>query len=187
MNKYKRLILVLVFLLILFLLAELSGLREHFTLQFIRARLSDNLTTGILMFIVLFSIGNLLHIPGLIFLGAAVFALGQLYGGMATYIAAITSCAVSFLLINLLGKDALRKIDNKTATKLLDHLDTNPVRNIVLLRTVFQTLPALNYTLALSGVSFRHYMLGTILGLPVPITVYCLFFEQLALILHIHQ
>jgi uncharacterized membrane protein YdjX (TVP38/TMEM64 family) len=45
---------------------------------------------------------------------------------------------------------------------------------------LFQTVPALNYTLAVSGVRFRAYLAGTLLGLPLPILLYCLFFDYLA-------
>jgi len=51
---------------------------------------------------------------------------------------------------------------------------------------MFQTLPALNVALALSGVRFRAYLAGTLLGLPLPIALYCLFFEQIARIMGIH-
>ena len=185
MNKYRRLILVLVFLLILFLIAELTGLRDHFTLQLLREKLSANLLTGLLIFIALFAIGNLLHIPGLVFLAAAVFALGRVSGGIATYIAAIASSASTFLLISYLGGAALRQINNTIAFRLLAHLDAHPIRNVALLRIIFQTMPAVNYALALSGVSFRQYMLGTIIGLPLPLALYCYFFDEVAKYLHI--
>ena len=50
---------------------------------------------------------------------------------------------------------------------------------------LFQTLPALNYALAMSGVKFRDYLIGTLLGLPLPIFLYCLFFDYLAVVLKI--
>jgi uncharacterized membrane protein YdjX (TVP38/TMEM64 family) len=59
------------------------------------------------------------------------------------------------------------------------------MRNVVLLRTLFQTLPALNYTLAMSGIGFRKYMAATLVGLPLPIAVYCLFFDYLARVAHL--
>jgi uncharacterized membrane protein YdjX (TVP38/TMEM64 family) len=185
MHNYKRLIFVLLFLLVLIAVSEFTGLREHFSLALLREKLADNLLTGLLIFVVLFALGNLIHIPGLVFLVAAVFALGRVNGAITTYIAASASCAFTFFVIHYLGGDALRQINNKTATKLLDHLENHPIRNIVLLRTLFQTLPAINYTLALSGVSFRNYMLGTLLGLPLPIALYCLFFSQMAKFIHL--
>jgi uncharacterized membrane protein YdjX (TVP38/TMEM64 family) len=45
---------------------------------------------------------------------------------------------------------------------------------------VFQTLAALNYTLAMSGIGFRNYMVATLLGFPLPIAVYCLLFKNIA-------
>ena len=50
---------------------------------------------------------------------------------------------------------------------------------------LFQTAPALNYALAMSGVKFRNYLIGTLLGLPLPILVYCLFFDLLGKALNI--
>lgn len=51
---------------------------------------------------------------------------------------------------------------------------------LLLMRMLFQTVPALNYALAMSGVRFRAYLVGTLLGLPNPIAVYCVFFDYLA-------
>jgi uncharacterized membrane protein YdjX (TVP38/TMEM64 family) len=46
--------------------------------------------------------------------------------------------------------------------------------------SAFQTAPPLNYALAMSGIKFRRYLLGTLLGLPPPIFLYCVFFDCLA-------
>ena len=98
----------------------------------------------------------------------------------ATYLAAAISCCLTFFTIRWLGGDALRLLKNRFAIRLLSHLDERPVRSIFLLRCLLQTAPPLNYALAMSGVKFRQYLLGTLLGLPVPITLYCVFFDYLA-------
>ena len=49
----------------------------------------------------------------------------------------------------------------------------------------FQTAPPLNYALALSGVRLRDYLVGTLIGLPLPIAAYCIFFDLLATGLHV--
>ena len=46
-------------------------------------------------------------------------------------------------------------------------------------------MPALNYTLALSGVRRRDYLLGSLLGLPLPLLVYCFFFDRIARVLQL--
>lgn len=180
LRKYRRLIAVVLFLAILFAVFRLPGLNEHFTLAALQQRILANRLEGLLVFVLLFALGNLIQIPGWLFLAAAVLTLGRELGGIATYVAASISCVATFLIIRFVGGDALRQFDNRLATYLLGRLDFRPVASIVLLRVAFQTVPALNYALAMSGVRFRSYLIGTLLGLPLPILLYCLFFDYLA-------
>lgn len=185
MYRHLRLVFVLLFLASALAVFELSGLRTHFSLDYLRHTLTDHPVSGLLIFIAVFTLSNLAQIPGWIFLAAAVLALGKIWGGLATYLAALLSCSATFFAIRLLGGDALRQLDSPLATRLLSQLDAHPIRNIAALRLLFQTLPPLNYALALSGVKFRDYFIGTLLGLPLPIAAYCLFFEHLARIAHL--
>jgi uncharacterized membrane protein YdjX (TVP38/TMEM64 family) len=180
MFRYKRLLAVIAFLGLLLVVFQISGLRDNFSLVFLQKRFLDNEATGLLIFIVLFALGNLIQIPGWIFLAAAVLALGEVWGGLATYLAAVVSCIVTFWVIRLVGGDALRQIRGRWATRLLQRLDAHPVKSMVLLRMWLQTMPALNVALALSGVRFRSYVVAAVLGLPLPIALYCVFFDYLA-------
>jgi uncharacterized membrane protein YdjX (TVP38/TMEM64 family) len=179
-HKYKRILLVLLFLALLLTLFQLSGLRAHFSLDFLHQQLLENKFSGLVIFVLLFAVGNLMQIPGWIFLAAAVLALGRTWGGLATYVAATLSCSFTFFTIRGLAGNALRELNNSVARKLFSQLDARPVTSIMLLRILLQTAPPLNYALALAGVKFRHYLLGTLLGLPLPIFFYCLFFDYLA-------
>lgn len=185
MHRYQRLIAVIVFLGLLLAVFQVSGLRDNFSLAFLHQKFLDNEVSGLLIFIALFALGNLIQIPGWIFLAAAVLALGEVWGGLATYLAAVISCVFTFGVIRLVGGDALRQLKGRWVTGLLARLDAHPVWSIVLLRLLLQTVPALNYALALSGVRFRSYLLGTLLGLPLPILLYCVFFDYLARTLHV--
>jgi len=187
---YPRLLAVALFLGVLFAIFELAGWRDHFSRQFLHDQFLENRVSGVLIFVLLFSLGNLIQIPGWIFLAAAVLALGRVWGGVVTYIAASTSCALTFLSIRLVGGDALRQLKSRLALRLFEQLDTlfeqldtHPIRSVVFLRILFQTVPALNYALAMSGIGFREYMIGTLLGMPLPIALYCLFFDFLASLL----
>lgn len=185
MTPYRRILAVALFLGVLLAVFELSGLRGHLDLAFVQQRIADNRVTGLLIFVLLFALGNLIQIPGWIFLAAAVLTLGRVWGGLATYVAACLSCAATFLAIRLIGGNALRELKSSTAKRILARLDEHPVRSVIALRILFQTVPALNYALALSGIRFRQYMLGTLIGLPLPIALYCLFFDYLATLLKI--
>ena len=180
MRSHKKLFAVILFLFVFWAAFEFSGLRDHFSLVFLKQRLQENRVTGLLIFVLLFTLGNLIQVPGWIFLAAAVVSMGQGWGGLATYLAACVSCIVTFLVIRGIGGDALRELKNENARRILGRLDAHPVKGVVLLRLLFQTLPAVNYALAMSGIKFRQYLTGTMLGLPLPIFLICLFFVQLA-------
>ncbi|MES2413298.1 MAG: VTT domain-containing protein [Pseudomonadota bacterium] len=185
MYRYRRLIAVAGFLLVLLVVFQLSGLRDNLSLAYLHQKFLDNEFTGLLIFVALFALGNLIQIPGAVFLAAAVLALGEVRGGVATYIAAVISCVLTFWLIRVMGGNALRDLDGKWPRRLLAGLDAHPVKSVAMLRLLLQTVPALNYALALSGVKFRNYLIGTLIGLPLPIALYCIFFDYLARSLHI--
>ena len=185
MRPPRRLIGVVLFILLLLAVFELTGSRAHFNVVSLQQTIREHPASGLLIFIASFALGNLVQIPGWVFLAAAVLALGQLWGGVVTYIAACISCIVTFFTIRLVGGDTLRQLDSKVAARLLGRLDARPVTSILLLRGLFQTAPVLNYTLAVSGVRFSAYLTGTLLGLPIPIAVYCVFFDYLAKVLKI--
>jgi uncharacterized membrane protein YdjX (TVP38/TMEM64 family) len=177
---HRRLWCTIAFTAVLLAVVELTGLRSNFNLASVREAFLAHKLAGLLLFTALFSLGNLIHVPGLVFLAAAVLSLGKLWGGLATYIAACVSCMVTFGVFRWIGGNALTQLGSPWARKTLKTLHKRPVRTVILLRAVLQTLPALNITLAMTGLKARDYLLGTVLGLPLPIAVYCVFFDALA-------
>ena len=186
LRRHGRLLGVIAFLAALAALFDLSGIRGSISLDYLRQTILMHKAGGMLLFVLMFSLGNFIQIPGLIFLAAAVLALGEVAGGVATYAAACVSCAVTFLVIRYLGGDALRRIENPIAARIFRQLDARPVRSMSLLRLLFQTAPALNYALALSSVRFRDYLVATLIGLPLPIALYCVFFDYVVMVLNLH-
>lgn len=171
---------LLAFVALLWAVVEVTGLRDQLSLQAMREGFAQHRAWGFAVFTALFVLGNLAHVPGGVFFVAAVLALGPLWGALTTYVAACISCTVTFIVVRTLGADALRELKGKLARRLFAQLDATPVRSVVLLRWVFHSVPALNYTLALSGVHLRDYVLGTMLGLPLPIVLATLLFDTLA-------
>ena len=184
MLRHRRLLGLLVFLLALLALAQFSGLRSQLNVAFLQEQLQANPWSGMALFVALFCLGNMAQVPGWIFLAAAVYVFGRVNGGLATYVAANVSCLFTFVTIRLVGGNVAATLKSPFAQRLVAQLHAHPVRNVLLLRSLFQTLPALNYALALSGLRLRHYVLGTLLGLPLPIAVYCLFFDYLITAAH---
>ena len=173
----KKILYIVAFFVMLYLIVETTGLRSKLSPETIKALFFEHTLWGLVFFCVAFSIGNLLYVPGWVFLVGAVFALGKEWGGVATISAAMCSATFSFLLIRAVGGPALRSFNHKWADKIFSHLDERPILSVTFLRLLFQTLPALNYAIALADIRFRHYIVGTFLGLPIPIFLYCYFFE----------
>ena len=141
-HKYKNLVVVFLFLSILFLVFRLTGLKDHFNLDFLQQQILEHELGGLLIFVLLFSLGNLIQIPGWLFLAAAALALGRGLGAVATYIAASISCVATFFTIRFLGGDALRKMDNRIAVNALRRMDSRPVASVVFCECCFrQPLP----------------------------------------------
>jgi uncharacterized membrane protein YdjX (TVP38/TMEM64 family) len=180
MTRHRRLWVVVAGLVLLWAVFRLSGLSASLNLQMVHDSFERHRLEGTLVFIALFAAGNLIHVPGWVFLAGAVAALGQFWGGLVTYLAAVVSCMLTFWVIRLVGADALRELEGRLAQRLFARLDGHPVQSVLVLRLLFQTAPALNYALAMSGVRLRGYLIGTVLGLPLPIAIYCVFFESLA-------
>lgn len=76
LGRYKRFFVVSIFLLALMVIVQMTGLRENFSLAYLRQTLSENRGGGLAVFVLLFTLGNLVQIPGWIFLASAVFVLG---------------------------------------------------------------------------------------------------------------
>ena len=176
-NPVARVGYLIGFLVLILVAAELTGVRSHLSSVEIRALFWEYHWWGVGLFCLAVSVGNLLYVPGWIFLVGAVFALGKEWGGVVTLTACLVSSVVSYVVIRAIGGNALRSVNHRWADRVFAHLDERPVLSVGLLRLLFQTLPVLNYALALADIRFRHYFLGTLLGLPLPIFLYCYFFE----------
>ena len=81
---------------------------------------------------------------------------------------ALVAVSINFLLARRIVGTPLKQISHPRLKQLLDHLDRNPVRNVILLRSIFNANAVLNHALALSPLSFRHYFLGSALGMILP-------------------
>ena len=168
---------------ILIIASEFFGVRKLLTIEFVQDLFARNFITACFIYILLFTIGNLLQIPGWIFLAGSIIAIGEVNGFLITLISAWFSCVVGFFIVGLFAKDSFRKIESSWVKSFLSKMDQYPISTNAILRVVFQNAPLLNYSLALSGISFRSYFLGALIGLPISILIYTLFINEIVNIL----
>ena len=135
---------------------------------------------GVVAFIVVFSAGQLLRVPSLVFVAAAVAVYGRNSGILVALLGALISATVSFAVVRAFAGRALAVVQRPLIRRLLTHIDNRPVLTVALLRLMFQTAPPLNYALPMTAVRWRDHLVGSVLGLPVPVGGMAFFFDWLS-------
>jgi uncharacterized membrane protein YdjX (TVP38/TMEM64 family) len=178
-RRWLRLGALAVVIVALGVIAERTGLVAQLSQERVRATVEQLGPLGALVFVALFVVGELVHVPGFVFVGAAILAYGRLLGGVLGYVGALAAVAVTFLVVRAIGGQALASIEQPRVRAWLSRVDDRPVLVIAGLRTVLIMTPALTYALALTRVRFRDYMVGSALGLVLPIAAMAILFDWL--------
>jgi uncharacterized membrane protein YdjX (TVP38/TMEM64 family) len=134
---------------------------------------------GVLLFVGLFVVGVLLHVPGMFFVASGILVYGRAVGYVVSLAGATLAVCVSFVLVRTIGGEALSEVKRPFVRKLLARLDEHPVRAMIVLRLFVFIAPPINFLLALTRIRFRDYALGSALGLVVPMLVVTLAFDWL--------
>ena len=124
---------------------------------------------GVGVFLAAFAAGELLHIPGLVFVGAAVLAWGRLTGGALAYLGALVAVSLAFVVVRAIGGQPLGELEQPRVRAIMARLERQPIRTVAVLRLLLWLAPALTYALALSRVRYRDYAVGSAIGLAVPV------------------
>jgi uncharacterized membrane protein YdjX (TVP38/TMEM64 family) len=176
-SRYRLLFVVLV-VLAMWITAWATGLTARSTPESARTFLAGKGPWGLVGFTVLFSTGQLLlRVPSPVFIAAAVAVYGRNLGLLVALLGILVSVTVSFAAVRASAGQALADVQRPFVRRLLSKIDNHPVTTVALLRLAFQAAPPLNYALPMTTVRWRDHLLGSILGLPVPVAVMARFFD----------
>lgn len=167
--RWVRLVALGVLVGVLVVGAHLAGVTDRLSGPSVRATIAAAGAWGPVLFVLAFCAGELVHLPGMVFVAAAAFAYGPAIGAALAYAGAVASVSVTFALVRGVGGKPLASVRWRFARRLLAHLDRRPVLTIALLRLVLWISPPVSYALALSGVRFRSYLAGSAIGLAIPV------------------
>ncbi len=177
-GKGKRLLLVGALLVALFVVGHVTGVTESVTVDNLRGWMAEAGAWGVLLFVAVFVIGELLHVPGLVFVAAAVLSYGRFGGGALGLLTGVLSVGFSFGVVRGVGGQAMSEIKWRWVQRILAKLEDHPIKTVVLLRVVLCLTPALTYALALSPIRFRDHLIGSAIGLIPPVILFVVFFDQ---------
>ena len=171
LHARHRLLLVGLIAGVTFVGAHASGLDRSLTPEHIRTLLAGAGVFGVVVFVIVFSLGLLAQLPGLLFIAVAVLAYGRTMGAVVAVFGAVVAITVSFFVVRRFGGSALAEIESPWVRRILSQLDSRPLRTVIVLRAIFGVAPFLNYALALSSLGFRDYIIGSVIGMSAPITI----------------
>jgi uncharacterized membrane protein YdjX (TVP38/TMEM64 family) len=176
LSKKYRLIFLLILLISLYIIGKVTGV-SNLDIKAIQSYVENAGYWGYGLFVSIFCAGEFVHIPGVVFFGAGILAYGKVLGSVIGFIAATASVCFSFVMVRSIGGKVLDKIERPFFKKILQRLDEKPIRAIIILRTCLWMFPPLNYTLALSSVRFRDYLIGSAIGLVLPLALVSICFD----------
>jgi uncharacterized membrane protein YdjX (TVP38/TMEM64 family) len=173
MNKpLVRIFLILALIGTILVAGKLSGATEWLNLDNVTRAIRASGGWGVLLFIGLFTAGSFLQIPAMLFVLTSILVFGPVQGLLLGYVAVVLAMTINFLVIRTVGSRVLHEIKNPRLQKALQRLDSNPLSTVILLRLVLWASPALNYTLAMTSVKPKDYILGAAVGIIIPILIF---------------
>lgn len=155
----------------LYAIGHFTGLTEQVTPENIRQTVQDAGPWGVLVFIAAFAVGLFLHVPGMVFVATGVLLWGRIAGFFVGLIGALIAVSFTFVIVRRAGGQALTEIERPFVKKVMAKIETRPILTVVILRSVLWLAPGLNYALAMSNVRFSHFVIGSAIGLVVPVGI----------------
>jgi uncharacterized membrane protein YdjX (TVP38/TMEM64 family) len=178
-NRWLRVAILLLLVGGLYALGKVTGFLDSVSIPTLRTRVETAGALGVVLFVVLFALGAIAQVPGMIFVATGILVWGRLPGYFASLAGASLAVCASFLLARAVGGDAFAQVKRPWVRRILARLEAQPVRWLVALRLVFFISPPLNYALALTPIRFRDYVIGSVLGLATPMVVITVLFDWL--------
>ncbi len=152
--------------LVLMYLGRHSSLRAYFTLTYMEETIRQAGGFGMFLFIVMYTVGTLMNIPGFLFLFVGFVVYQGLNGILLGYVASVIGVTVHFFFVRAMAGEALAEVKQPFVRKQMQRIAQHPVRTTVLLRIIFYVSAPVNYALALSNIKWKHSLYGTMLAFP---------------------
>tara|TARA_R110002072_G_scaffold13365_2_gene56011 strand:+ start:161 stop:673 length:513 start_codon:yes stop_codon:yes gene_type:complete len=144
-----------------------SSLSNYFTLEYLESSIRNAGAFGVFLFILMYTIGTLMNIPGFLFLFVGFLVYKGINGILVGYAASVIAVTIHFFFVRSMAGEALSEIKKPFIRRQMAKLTNAPIKTTVILRLIFYVSPPVNYALALSSIKWKHSLVGTMLAFPV--------------------
>lgn len=180
MSRRMRLVLLALVFVALYVVAQVTGLRDAITQAQLQALVDGAGVFGVVLFVGAFSVGQLAQLPGIVFVLAARAAWGPVMGFAVAYVGALCAVSLSFCAVRLaVGRREEASSPPAWLTRATEKLAARPQLTVASLRALLALSPPLNVALAMTSLRPRDHLVGSALGLVLPIAVWILLSDVL--------
>jgi len=132
-----------------------------------------------IVYIVIYSVGVCLFLPGTLLtgLGAAIF--GAYWGFLYVWIGAMFGASGAFFIGRTLGRDFAESLVGDRLKKYDDAIERNGFATVLYLRLIYFPFTPMNFGMGLTKVHFKDYAFGTGLGIIVGTFIFTFFIGTL--------
>lgn len=141
------------------------GWHENLTVAQIRSVVEDAGWLGVLAFVALFVVGQMLYVPNLLFVLAGALVFGPSFGAALSLCAALLATSVNFVFVRCVGGQPFEGVQNRRILWALARLEARPRLTLGIMRLLFFSSPTLTAAMALSPIRFRDHFIGSFIGM----------------------
>jgi len=171
--------LLLAFVLAALYVVRFTSLKEFLTQDQLGRLLDAAGLWAPLIFILVYSAGVCLFVPGTLLtaLGAALF--GAYWGFVYVWLGAMLGATASFWIGRTLGREFAVSLIGDRMKRYDEAIERNGFATVLYLRLIYFPFTPLNFGMGLTRVRFFDYLLGTGLGIIVGVFIFTFFFGTL--------
>jgi uncharacterized membrane protein YdjX (TVP38/TMEM64 family) len=172
-------LLLLVFIVGAIILVRFTPVRSYLTAEQLRNFLDAAGFWAPLVFILIYTIGVCLFLPGTLLtgLGAAIF--GPYWGFAYVWIGAMLGASAAFIIGRTLGREFAASLIGDRLKKYDDAIQRNGFATVLYLRLIYFPFTPMNFGMGLTRVRFWDYFFGTGLGILVGTFIFTFFIGTL--------
>jgi uncharacterized membrane protein YdjX (TVP38/TMEM64 family) len=172
-------IFLLIFIVAAIFLVRFTPIKNYMTAEALGRFLETAGFWAPLIFILIYTAGVCLFLPGTLLtgLGAAIF--GAYWGFVYVWFGAMAGAAAAFFIGRTLGREFASSLIGDKLKKYDDGIERNGFATVLYLRLVYFPFTPMNFGMGLTKVHFRDYFFGTGLGIIVGTFIFTFFIGTL--------
>ena len=181
-NKRQGIIKALIFVAFVIgaiVLIRFTPVKDYLTTEALTAFLENAGFWAPVVYIVIYSVGVCLFLPGTLLtgLGAAIF--GAYWGFIYVWVGAMLGASGAFLIGRTLAREFASSLIGDKLKKYDDAIERNGFATVLYLRLVYFPFTPMNFGMGITKVRFKDYIFGTGLGIIVGTFIFTFFIGTL--------